>query len=932
MRRTKDPAGLVASLLALGLAGAALSLAAAPPGGEGDPLFSASGIPSRFALEAGRREAVPLPSEVLGHRIGDAFTAPDEILRYVRQVASASRRVRIEPYGRTLEGRELVVAVVSSERNLARLDQVRKDLAALADPATSPAAVSAIAASSPAVVWIACSVHGNEAAGSEAGLALLWWLSASKEEAVLRLLDQVVVVLDPDVNPDGKARHVSWWRSVAGPAPDDSPAALEQDPPWPEGRWNHAGFDLNRDWAWATQPETRQRLGAFFSNRPQVYVDLHEMGPEMSYYFPPPAEPVHPRLPAEMSRWMEVFGRANAKVFDERGWSYFVREVFDFFYPAYGDSWPSFHGAVGMTFETGGSQGLARRRKDGTVLTLKERALKHFTASRATLEAAAAHRTDLLLSYARFFREPMEGRRKLFVVPAGQDPTLLRRLAALLSLQGIQVERTTRDLAASGVALALPAGSLLVDSRQPLGRYVEALLEPGAPMPATFLKEERARLLQDERDRFFDVTAWSLPMAWNLDCYPAADRDRFASVREPWKEQAIAPLPGESTYGWLLAGDDYASRKAAARLLDSRVRVAVTTTELRVSGRSYPAGSYLVRRESNEPGVAELVSAAAAGASATAAPLSGAWTESGPSLGSASLRPLAAPRVALLADEGVDPASASALADSIARDLGIRVSRRRIASLRSGLAGANVLLVPNGGDALKRELLLEENAASLRRFVEGGGVVIAVRGGAQALREKPLSLSDVKVWEAPRPEGKGSSKDEPKAEARHEARLEARPEPAREGKPAPKKAGADAKESAARPAPENNEDEELLRDLDRRPLALPGAALKARAPAPHPLLYGLRKTPVFLVTDGHPPRRLPEAKENVVVVAPTDPLAAGFAWKEALDRWTGAPLVMVETVGKGKVVTFAADPVFRGTWLGTESLLLNAILLLPAPE
>jgi predicted deacylase len=920
----------LAFLLALAIPASAP--AAGPPDTERDPLFSAAGIPSRFALEAAQREAVPTPSEVLGHRIGDAFTSPDEIVRYVRKVSSVSRRVRVEPYGKTPEGRDLLLAIVSSERNLARLDAIRRDLAALADPATLPTAISSIADSTPSVVWIACSVHGNEVAGSEAGLALLWWLAASKEEAVTRLLDQVVVILDPDVNPDGKARHVSWWRSVAGPVPDDSPSALENDPPWPEGRWNHAGFDLNRDWAWATQPETRQRIAAFLSNHPQVYVDLHEMGPEMSYFFPPPADPVHPHLPAETGRWMEVFGRANARAFDERGWSYFVREVFDFFYPAYGDSWPSFHGAVGMTYEVGGSPGLARRRKDGTILTLKERALKHFTAARATLEAAAVHRTELLASYARFFREPMKEGRKLFVLPAGQDPTLLRRLASLLALQGVHVERTTREVAVTGPGgrVVLPAGSLLVDTQQPFGRFAEALLEPGAPLPETFLKEERTRLLQNERDRFFDVTAWNLPMAWGLECLSTTDRARFASAREPWREPPASPRTEDATYGWLLAGDDYASRKAAAILLDSGVRLFATTADVQLRGLTFPAGSYLVRRESNDIGVAARVADAVTAASASATPLGGAWTESGPSLGSASLRPLRVPHVALLVGEGVDPASAASLAESVERDLGIRVSRRRVSSLQNGLTGVTVVLVPHATDVFKRELLLEENAAALRRFVEGGGVVIAVRDGALALREKPLSLSDVKVWEAPKPEGKGSAKGEGKDEAKTDARIEAR----RDTKAVPKRAAEERKEErkedASRPA--SDEDEELVRDLDRRPLALPGAALRARAPSSHPLLYGLKRTPVFLVTDGHPPKRLPEVKENVVSVAASDPLAAGFAWREALDRWTGAPVVQVEAVGKGKVVSFAADPVFRATWLGTEAILLNAILLLPAPE
>ncbi|HEX7578676.1 MAG TPA: hypothetical protein VF580_01655, partial [Thermoanaerobaculia bacterium] len=456
----------------------------------------------------------------------------------------------------------------------------------------------------------------------------------------------------------------------------------------------------------------------------------------------------------------------------------------------------------------------------------------------------------------------------------------------------------------------------------------EALLEPGAPLPETFLKEERTRLLQDERDRFFDVTAWNLPMAWGLECFSTTDRARFASAREPWREPPAAPRTEDATYGWLLAGDDYASRKAAAILLDSGVRLFTTTADLRVRGLAFPAGSYLVRRESNDIGVAARVADVVAAASASATPLGGAWTESGPSLGSSSLHPLRVPHVALLVGEGIDPASAASLAESVERDLGIRVSRRRVSSLQNGLAGVTVVLVPHATDVFKRELLLEENAAALRRFVEGGGVVIAVRDGALALREKPLSLSDVKVWEAPKPEGKGSAKGEGKDEAKTDARIEIEARP--DTKAVPKRTAEERKAAAARPA--SDEDEDLLRDLGRRPLALPGAALRARAPSSHPLLYGLKRTPVFLVTDGHPPKRLPEAKENVVSIATSDPLAAGFAWREALDRWAGAPVVQVEAVGKGKVVSFAADPVFRATWLGTEAILLNAILLLPAPE
>ena len=925
---------LVLSAIGSAAMAASAALAAAPAPPADDPLFSSAGPPSRFALPPSLRSSVPTPLEAIGHRIGDAFTSPEEIALYVRRVAAASPRVRVEPYGTTPEGRELVLAVVSSEKNLARLDDIRRNLAALADPATPSARISALAASTPPVVWIACSVHGNEVAGSEAGLALLWWLASSREDSVTELLERLVVVLDPDVNPDGKARHVAWWRSVAGPVPDDSPSALEHDPPWPEGRSNHAGFDLNRDWAWVTQPETRARIAAFFSFHPQVYVDLHEMGPEMSTFFPPVADPVHPQLPAETRRWLEVFGRANAKAFDERGWSYFVSEVFDFFYPAYGDSWPSFHGAVGMTYEVAGSPSLAWRRKDGNVLTLKERALKHFVALRATLDTAADRRGELLASYARFFQGPMTEGRKLFVVPSGQDPTRLGRLASLLTFQGLRVERTNRPVSMPSPAAAVPAGSLVVDAQQPLGRYAEALLEPNASLPEKFVQEERARLLRDERGRFYDVTAWSLPVAWGLEAFSTLDRSRFASAREPWPGSPGPAPAADAAYGWLFGADDYASRKAAATLLASGVRVSGTTAEIRTAGKVFPAGSFLIRRENNAEGVGTRVAEAAAAASASPVAVAGAWTDAGPSLGSVSIVPLRPPCVVLLTGEGADPSSSASLVESIERDLGLRVSRRRVASLHDGLRGVTVVLLPHATDAYRRELLVEENALALRRFVEGGGVVAAIRGSAQALREKPLSLSEVKAWEVPKPEPKGDAKGEAKVDAKTEPKGETKTESKSETKTDMK---ADARpttpaKKASPPRSASDEDEDLVRDLDRRPLGLPGVALRAKAHPSHPLLYGLRQTPSFLVTDAHPPRRLPEARANVVSVVGADPLLAGFAWKEALDRWTGAPLVQVEEVGKGKVVSFAADPVFRGTWLGTEALLLNAVLFLPAPE
>ncbi|MEO6323746.1 MAG: M14 family zinc carboxypeptidase [Thermoanaerobaculia bacterium] len=906
-----------------------------------DPIFASGGIPSLVSLSASMRDGkVPTPESFLGAPIGTRFSTPEQIVAYVRAVGAASNRVRVDTYGHTPEGRELVLVTISSPENLARLEQIRTDLKSLSDPALTESDVRLRSSRTPPVVWLACSVHGDEAAGAEAGLAVLYRLAASNETDVLSQLANVVVVIDPCVNPDGRGRHVAWWRSVAGPEVDDDPDALENDPEWPEGRTNHNGFDLNRDWAWATQPETRARIAAIRATPPQVYVDAHEMFPEGTYFFPPDAEPVHPSVAPETKRWLDTFGRANAKAFDERGWSYFNREVYDLFYPAYGDSWPSLRGAVGMTYEMAASGGIAYRRKDGSVLTLKERALKHSVALLATVATAAAHHAEILLDYAAFFRNSVKEGRDCFVIPADQDPARIVRLARLLEMQGVRVEETLRPIARwAGTGAALPAGSLLIDSAQPFGRLAQALLEPNAQLPAAFLKEQRQRLLFDEPDSFYDVTAWSLPLAYGLRSTSTRERALFAQNRTRWQERvaAVAEAAAQPAYGWLFRSDDSESRLAAGRLLVQGLRVLATTRDSMIAGVTIPAGSFLIRRENNDSDRFARVQDIATTASRPIR-LKSAWTDEGPSFGSNSLLVLKVPRVILLTGDGADVSSVGSIRLAIERDLGIHVMRRRASALsRTDLTGVTAIIVPHGGGAFRRELEREEGAAALRRWVEGGGVVIGIRDGAEILRGKSIHLSEVKAWEPPKPPDADTKARPDGAKAEGQGNDGSKSgEPARGERSA---AGSEKVSKGALPATstststaEPSEDGDLLLDLDHRPLSLPGAALRTRGAVGHPLLFGASPDPIFLVFGSHPPKRLLPAKGNVVSVVRTNALAAGFAWKEALERWSGAPVVQWEEVGRGKVISFAGDPAFRGTWLGTEILLLNAVLLAPSVD
>ncbi|MDQ3604935.1 MAG: zinc carboxypeptidase, partial [Gemmatimonadota bacterium] len=439
---------------------------------ESPPLFLAL-LLLLCAPTLAAQDAPPSPEEVLGYSIGRHFTDYAGIREYSRALAAASPLIEYRPYGTTPERRELIQLVIARADHLQRLDAILAANAELTRPETSPARAREIAATNPAVIYFSYGVHGNESSSPEAALWTAWDLARGAPE-VAGVLDSVVVILDPAANPDGRDRYVQWFRSVVGAQPNPSRQAREHREPWPGGRFNHYLFDLNRDWAWATQPETRARLATWNRWNPQVKVDFHEMGYERSYFFFPAAEPINPIYPEHVLAWGRRFGDANARAFDAAGWPYFTGESYDLFYPGYGDSWPSLTGAVGMTYEQagGGSAGLAIERAAGDTLTLAHRAQQHRVAGHATLRTAAAGKSMLLLDFAAFHRTAGQGHPDILLVP-GDDPARAEALVEHLRVQGIEVERAAqafraanaRPYPAVGRRAQFPAGTYLVRAR-----------------------------------------------------------------------------------------------------------------------------------------------------------------------------------------------------------------------------------------------------------------------------------------------------------------------------------------------------------------------------------------------------------------------------------------------------------------------------------
>ena len=475
--------------------------------------------------------AVPTPRSVLGHEIGQRFTPHHLLSRYLERVAATSRRVKVDTVATTFEGREVYLVVLSSEANIARLEQIRADAARLADPrGASSSDLNAVTGRLPAVAWLGYTVHGGEASGTEAAIALIYQLAAGRDAETQLLLDSLVVLVDPVQNPDGHERHVQdVMRHRGAHGVPTSPGAMIHQGNWPGPRTSHYYFDLNRDWFILSHPESRGRVASLQRWWPVVAVDLHEMGSSSTYYFAPPMAPVNKNVPDNIKRWWDIYAEGNIAEFDRHGWSFFRREGYDEFYPGYGISYPLLSGAVGMTFEEASSSGGAVRRNDGTVMTLHDAAHHHYGAAWATLRTTALRARERVRDYLAFRQAAIsDGERApiraIVIERDGQGRA--DSLAVRLLENGVTVGRlrAAADLAnatafgdsAATRSTRLAAGSYVVDYAQPQGRLARAILEADAELDSSFIREELENRRTAQPDRFYDLTAWSLPMAFRL--------------------------------------------------------------------------------------------------------------------------------------------------------------------------------------------------------------------------------------------------------------------------------------------------------------------------------------------------------------------------------------------------------------------------------
>lgn len=869
-------------------------------------------------------KALPTLQEVVGHAWGSEITAPSDVVRYLKSLSVATPMIKLVEYGKSWEGRPLHYVVIATEQTMGRLTEVQAGMRKLADPRSlNKAEAERLVASLPVVTWLSYGIHGNEPSSTDAALLMAYHLlAAGDDERVKAILKESVVILDPMQNPDGRERFVRYFEQMRGAWPNDDQQAVEHRETWPGGRGNHYLFDMNRDWFGLTQLESQGRVRAFLDWYPVVFVDFHEMGSNSTYYFAPPADPLNPEIPKEQAEWLRTFGKNNAAWFDRMSFDYFTREVFDSFYPGYGEGWPMFHGAIGMTYEQASTRGLVVKRADETVMHYRETVQHHFIASLSTCETAARNREKLLRYFLEYRRSAIEEGSseavKEYIIAPGTDPRRTLDLVEVLIAQGVEVRmaesafknRKAEDYAGgTAIERSFPAGTFIVSLDQPAKRLAKNLLEQNIPMDAKFIEEQVRRQRKRLPDEIYDVTGWSLPLIYDVEAYRAREKSgvsRRLVTQDELRARNEHRL-GQAGLAYLIPWGANSAAKALSSLLRAGIRVHSTDKEFVQDGRKFRRGTLIVKVKDNPDTLHSLLQSLADEVHVEIVGTNTGWVDEGPNFGSGNVQFIAKPKVVLAYGPPTSSLSAGATRFLLERKYGYPVTLMYTEQLRGAdLSKYNVLILPDTWGGYDSELG-EAGARHIKDWVQKGGTLITFGGGSQWLTgEKVGLLGTTRELKSGKPEKTKEGEEKPDQDSKTEEK----------------------KPDISKPFDLEKE----IQPEKELPPSVAGAIVRVRLDQEHWLSNGYDGDANVMVSSRNifSPLKLDKGTNVGLYMSEDHLVASGFLWEESKKQLPNKAYLIAQPAGRGHVVAFAEDPNFRALFDGLNILFLNAVFFGPA--
>lgn len=805
---------------------------------------------------------IPTPEQALGYQVGEWHVSHDQLVQYMYALAAASDRILIERTGRTYENRPLLLLTISSPENLQHIEDIRQEhLAWTEGKSQKPLAEQ------PAILYQGYTIHGNEPSGANAALVMAYYLAASQDPGLEEMLRHVVILFDPCYNPDGMNRFASWVNTHKSLTPVSDPQSREFREAWPQGRTNHYWFDLNRDWLPVQHPESRARIANFHRWRPNVLTDHHEMGTNSTYFFQPGVpQRTNPLTPARNQELTGLIAQFHAHALDRLGSLYYSKERFDDFYYGKGSTFPDINGSIGILFEQASSRGHLQQSVHGELsfpFTIRNQVATSLSSLRATYEL----REELLQYQQDFFkeaaREAERDETQALLLAAPSDAGRMRAFLSILNMHNIKYLLPTEDLSVNGKAF--PKGqSCLIPFRQSSYRLLRAMFD---------------RQLDFQDSLFYDVSAWTLPLAFNLQSQPL-DQKELSRIQEKFTENRFChppkPLP-ESRYAYLFSWSEYLAPRMLYALQKEGIRCKVAMRPFEdAEGRHFPRGSILVPVEGQSLSPTDLRNLLYALETQTGIPVYAMHSGNSPNglqLGSTYFRPLEQPRVALIVGRGVTPYDAGEVWHLLDRRYHMPVTLLDISDMgRADLSRYDVFIMVNGSYGR----MPSSAFAKLQTRLRQGATLITMRSASRWAARKDLSNAIIK-------------KDENK----------------------------DSLPPSRRPYE--------MQERDAGAQVIGGAIVQAQLDLSHPLCFGYENPTLPLLRRGTVFFKLTQNPYATPLVYSDTPLLAGYISDKNLKKMAGSPAVVVSSFGKGRVISFADNPNFRAFWYGSNKLFANAL-------
>jgi hypothetical protein len=803
------------------------------------------------------------PDQYLGYPLGSRFTFHYQILDYIKTLEGQNPdRIKVIQYGTTNEGRPLVAAFISSPENLSKLETIRtnhlKSIKVLEGKPDAPAIP---------IVWLSYNVHGNEAVSANTSIKVVYELLNKDNKVTQDILKNTVVIVDPCLNPDGYERYTNWYSRFQNAEPDITPFALEHDEPWPGGRFNHYLFDLNRDWAWQTQKETKARIALYNQWMPHLHADFHEMGSARSYYFPPAAKPYHKDITAWQREFNEIVGENCRRYFDKNNWTYFTRYNYDLFYPSYGDTWPTFNGAIGVTYEQGGGgrAGVAiERKEEKDTLTLVSRIEHHYATSLATLEAVASQRERMVKEFIKFHEDAASapvGNFKTYVIKSQGNEERVRSFTEWLNRQGFQYGIAGKSLSVKGTELVtsndqtvkIESNDLIISAYQPKSNLIRVLFESKP-------------VLEDSVT--YDLTSWGVSYLFGLKTFGLKEKLASVPARIAKTENAV---PVTTPYAYLANWADVEDAVFLSELLKRNILVRSSNVPFEINKLNFGAGALIITKKGNQQkDFDKIVTDLANKHHVKLTAVSTGFVSSGADFGSDYVPILKSPKVVTVAGTGVSATALGAVWNYFEQQ--IKYPMTLVDPSRLSVLPWNeidVLILPDGKYS---GIISDKVLDMIQDWVRNGGRLIVMERANDALMNKPGFSISKKSSDKP--------KDEPFKKFGNQERAE-------------------SSDSST------------------------GSTYAVTLDTTHPLAFGCSKDYYTLVRDAYDVNYLKDGWN--VGYLNSEAYKAGFVGSKMNDKLKNTLIMGVQDMGKGSVVYLLDDPLFRGMLYDGKILFSNAV-------